>query len=120
MRKPQGNYYVNVCINLPFFLPLSKNKMLQKHSSFNQKPSCLFHSALRLTPGNALTQISCPNRVSLDSVQSEANTLIKGLKDSEKKVSSSSIEDIKGQYLNDIKVRPPFPSVLLIYIYIYI
>ncbi|XP_031437161.1 inverted formin-2-like isoform X2 [Clupea harengus] len=41
--------------------------------------------------------------VSLDSVQSEANTLIKGLKDSEKKVSSSSIEDIKGQYLNDIK-----------------
>ncbi|XP_076129169.1 inverted formin-2-like isoform X2 [Alosa pseudoharengus] len=41
--------------------------------------------------------------LSLDSVQSEANSLIKSLKNSEKEVASSSIEDIKEQYLNDIK-----------------
>ncbi|KAL2082736.1 hypothetical protein ACEWY4_022554 [Coilia grayii] len=41
--------------------------------------------------------------LSLDSVQSETKTLMKGLMNSEKKVSSSSIEDIREQYLNDIR-----------------
>ncbi|XP_063079275.1 inverted formin-2-like isoform X2 [Engraulis encrasicolus] len=41
--------------------------------------------------------------LSLDSVQSEASTLVKGLKNSQKKVSSTSIQDIKEQYLTDIK-----------------
>ncbi|XP_041721332.2 inverted formin-2 isoform X2 [Coregonus clupeaformis] len=37
--------------------------------------------------------------VNLESIQTEASSLIKRLKDSEKKVASSSVEDIKEQYL---------------------
>uniref|UniRef100_A0A3P8XFT0 Inverted formin, FH2 and WH2 domain containing n=1 Tax=Esox lucius TaxID=8010 RepID=A0A3P8XFT0_ESOLU len=41
--------------------------------------------------------------VNLESIQSETNLLIKRLKDSETKVSSSSVEDIKEQYLTTIQ-----------------
>ncbi|XP_014060244.2 inverted formin-2 [Salmo salar] len=42
-------------------------------------------------------------RVNLESIQSEASLLIKRLKDSEKKVASSSVEAIKEQYLTAIQ-----------------
>lgn len=44
-------------------------------------------------------------RLNLESSQSEASSLIKRLKDSEKKVETSSVEDIKLQYLTSIQVR---------------
>lgn len=46
----------------------------------------------------------CVCRVNLESIQSESNTLIKQLKNSEKKVLSSS-EDMKEQYLSPIQVQ---------------
>ena len=42
--------------------------------------------------------------VNLESLQSEASLLIKRLKDSEKKVASSSVAAIKEQYLTAIQV----------------
>lgn len=45
-------------------------------------------------------------RVNVESIQSEANSLIKQLKTSESKVLSSS-EDVKDQYLSAIQVRHP-------------
>ncbi|XP_048830311.1 inverted formin-2-like [Brienomyrus brachyistius] len=41
--------------------------------------------------------------VNLESVKKEANSLFKRLRDIQKKVASSSIEDIKGQYLDTIE-----------------
>lgn len=52
-----------------------------------------------------------PSRVNLDSVQSEANALLKRLNETKTKVSNST-EDVKGQYCKVLEVRDQTPATI--------
>ena len=64
-------------------------------------------------PADALSCVCF--RVNLESVQSQAATLIRFLENTQKKVEASSAEDLKENYLSAIKVPTAASSYPLVY-----